>query len=186
MVGLFFEGQTLSVTKLLGIGCTVVGTLMVILVGYRFREKHTTQFLERFEVGLALGGLTSIFWSLNTFAVARGGRDLSPHVSNLVRMAIALVLCPVVGFLLHRKWRAGISWRAVQPFAGVFVLEAFGGSFFFMYGLTHAPLAIASALSSLAPVIAVAAAWFFGSERVSALKALGVSLAVAVAILLVS
>jgi drug/metabolite transporter (DMT)-like permease len=183
--GYLFQGEVLSPTKIAGITCTVTGTILVVLVGYHHRQKNATHWLDRFEVGLGLGFLTSLCWALNTFSVARGGQGLSPNVANTVRMLVALVLCPIIGYFILRKWRGGISWKRFKPLGWIFVLEAYGGSFFFMYGLSHAPLAVASALSSLAPVISVPAAWAGKHEPVSWIKAMGVCIAVVGAVLLV-
>jgi drug/metabolite transporter (DMT)-like permease len=183
--GYAFQSEALSPIKVVGIVGTVTGTILVVLVGYHHRQKNAKHWLDRFEVGLGLGFLTSLFWALNTFSVARGGQGLSPNVANAVRMLVALGLCPIIGYFILGKWRGGISWKRFKPLGWVFVLEAYGGSFFFMYGLSHAPLAVASALSSLAPVISVPAAWAGKHEPVSWLKALGVCIAVAGAVLLV-
>ncbi|MBU6376111.1 MAG: DMT family transporter [Bdellovibrionales bacterium] len=183
--GVIFEGHSLSALKILGVVCTVLGTVVVVLVGYRHRNRIITDFFDRFEVGLALGFITSLFWALNTFAVSKGAQGLSPHVANSVRMIAALAICPVVGLVLQRKWRTGIPWQSFKPVSWVFALEAYGGSFFFVYGLAHSPLAVASALSSLSPVIAVPMAWMGKHEPVSWVKALGVCVAVLGAILLV-
>lgn len=183
--GFFWDSQALSVLKSIGIACTVIGTVLVVLVGYRFRARVSSSFLDRFEVGVALGFLTSISWAVNTFAVSRGMKGLTPHVANSVRMVIALVLCPSIAWILTRKWRGAIPLGRFKQFGWAFFLEAYGGSFFFVYGFSHAPLAVASALSSLAPVIAVPVAWMTRQEPVSGWKALGVCLAVTGAILLV-
>jgi drug/metabolite transporter (DMT)-like permease len=183
--GFFFFGQSLSILKILGVASTVAGTVVVILVGYHHRKREVESWIERFPVGVLFGALTSIFWAINAFAVARGTEGLAPHFANSVRMVIAVGLCPVIGFFLFRQWRFGISWRRFVPVSWVFVLESYGGSFFFVYGFAHAPIAVASALSSLAPVIAVPVAWWSKHEAVSFWKAAGVALAVFGAILLV-
>lgn len=183
--GVLFEGQSLSTIKILGVVCTVLGTVIVVLMGYRHRQRVISDIFDRFEVGLALGFTTSLFWALNTFAVSRGAQGLSPHVANSVRMISALAICPLVGLALQRKWRTGIPWRSFKPVSWVFALEAYGGSFFFVYGLSHTSLAVASALSSLSPVIAVPMAWVGKHEPVSWVKALGVCVAVLGAVLLV-
>lgn len=183
--GVAVQGEALAPLQIAGVICTVTGTMIVVLVGYRHRQRHAGHWLDRFEVGVGLGFLTSLFWALNTFAVARGGQGLSAHVASAVRMAIALGLCPLIGFFIAKQWKGGIAWKSLKPVGWVFVLEAYGGSFFFMYGLSHAPLAVASALSSLAPVISVPAAWAGRHEPVSWIKALGVCLAVMGAVLLV-
>jgi drug/metabolite transporter (DMT)-like permease len=58
--------------------------------------------------------------------------------------------------------------------AWFFVAEAFFGSIFFLYGLSHSSLVLGSTLSSLAPVIAVPIAWLWGLEKLSLYRTLGV------------
>lgn len=183
--GYLFQGEVLAPLKVLGIGLTVSGTMLVVLVGYRHRRRGRPSGLERFEVGLSLALLTSFFWALNSFAIARGGAGLSPHVVNSVRMGIALGLCPLIGWVVHRRWAGGVPWQRLKPWSWVFLLEAYGGSFFFVYGFAHAPVGIAAALSSLSPVIAVPTAWVGRHEPVSLWKGFGVCIAVAGAVLLV-
>jgi drug/metabolite transporter (DMT)-like permease len=74
----------------------------------------------------------------------------------------------------------------MRPYLLIFVIEAFGGSLLFIYGLTHSTLAVSAALSSLAPVISVPIAWGRRTEPVSWTKALGICLAVAGTVILLT
>jgi drug/metabolite transporter (DMT)-like permease len=60
----------------------------------------------------------------------------------------------------------------------VFFLETCLGSFFYIYGLSHSPLAVASTLTSLAPVLSVPVAIVLGLERFSFVRTLGICLVV--------
>ena len=179
--GWIFKGEPLVMGQSFGIVLALFGTLLVILSGYRIQAEGA-----RYGRGVAFGLLTSGFWALNSWAVAAGGAGLSPWVGNSIRMGIALLLCGVTASALRRKVRLGLPWGALRPYVGIFAFEAFGGSFFFLYGLTHTSLAVASSLSSLAPVIAVPLAWFRKSERLTATKVTGVLLAVTGVVILLT
>jgi drug/metabolite transporter (DMT)-like permease len=68
---------------------------------------------------------------------------------------------------------------ALRRAGWIFVLEAYGGSMVFMYGLANSPLVLGSALTSLAPVISVPVALALGLEKPSFLRTFGVATVVA-------
>jgi len=180
LAGVMFKGEILTFQQWTGVLLAVAGTLTVILSGYVPGQA------KGYGAGIGFGLLTSVFWALNSWAVAEGGRGISPWVGNSIRMGIALGLCGVASSLIRRRPTPGLPWKALRPFTAIFVFEAFGGSLLFLYGLTHASLAVSAALSSLAPVIAVPLAGLTRTEKVTPIKAAGVVLAVAgVVILLV-
>lgn len=181
VAGWLFKGEALGFQQGAGIALAVLGTLMVILSGYRVKAQGV-----RYGRGVAFGLLTSGFWALNSWAVAEGGAGISPWVGNSIRMGIALFLCGVTASALRRQVRVGLPIPVLKPYLAIFAFEAFGGSFFFLYGLTHASLAVASALSSLAPVIAVPLAWLRKSEPLTPSKVMGVLLAVAGVVILLT
>ncbi len=174
----FFKGEPPSLQQSVGIGLAVAGTLLVILAGSRLKSGYGR--------GVMFGLLTSGFWGLNGWAVAEGAKGLSPWVGNSIRMVIALVLCGVASSVIRKRPRLGIPFPVLSPHLPLFAFEAFGGSWLFLYGLTHASLPVASALSSLAPVLAVPLAWLRRSEPLSNAKAAGVGLAVLGVIVLVT
>lgn len=179
--GWIFKGEPLLVGQAFGITLALLGTLLVILSGYRIQAEGV-----RYGRGVGFGLLTSGFWALNSWSVAAGGAGLSPWVGNSIRMAIALFLCGVTTSVLRRKVRLGLPFGVLKTYLGVFAFEAFGGSFLFLYGLTHTSLAVASSLSSLAPVIAVPLAWFRKSEPLTVTQVTGVLLAVAGVVILLT
>lgn len=174
--GWLFRGEDLSLRQLLGIGLALVGTFTVILSGYRFSRSQGAA--KGYGRGVAFGLLTSGFWALNSWSVAAGGAGLSPWVANTIRMSIALLLCSLASSMLHRRPRVGIPLASLRPNLPIFAFEAFGGSALYVYGLTHSSLAMASVMSSLAPVLAVPLAWVRKSEPLPAAKVAGVLIAV--------
>jgi len=65
------------------------------------------------------------------------------------------------------------------------LLEAFVGSSLFVYGLAHTDLAVGATLSSLAPLLSVPFALFYGEERWSPPRFAAVTATVAGVIILI-
>jgi drug/metabolite transporter (DMT)-like permease len=188
------RGETLTPHRALGILLTVAGTILVILAAGKkptatpvetpSASEQRKHILSR-RTGVGLAFLTSFCWCLNAIAVAEAGRTLHSAWVNVLRMGIALILCPVVGLLLarftgakapRRPWIGGKDYvRSIW----VFALEGYGGALLFTYGLTHSPLSVGPALSALAPVFAVPVAWIHGREKLFSPRTLGVLLVVA-------
>lgn len=177
-----FRGAHLSTANWVGLVTVVVGIAVVILVGKSQIERKEIdaaavkphRILDHYGFGVALGLGTSLFWALNTYATARGGEGLPMAITNSYRMLFAVILCPLVGMLVARASPRPIPMKALKPVLWVFILESVGGSTLYMYGLTHAPLAIASALSALAPAISAPIAWVLKMEKFSAAKFSGI------------
>ncbi len=198
LAGVALRGEALSAHRAVGVLLTVGGTILVILATGRgnpgapletphlARPKHAPA--KRWGLGLAFA--TSFFWSLNAVAVAEAGRTLPALWVNVLRMSFSMAFCPLVGVLIagltrsappRRPW---VSAKDIKKSLGIFIMEGFGGSLMFTYGLAHAPLSVAPALCALAPVIAVPIAWAQGQGRFLSVRTLGVLLVVAGLVLL--
>lgn len=168
LAGFFWNGDTFSLRMGVGLALTVGGVILVLLYS---PERVSLRFPFR---GLALGLLTSVLWALNSFAVSRAGKDLSAPVGNVVRMVMGLLLSAGLGKIFFPKSSLLLPVEEIRKWGWVLALEAFGGSYFFIYGLAHSSLAVGAALSSLAPALSVPLAWVLGSERFSWGRTLGV------------
>jgi len=187
---LVFRGETLPSAKYFGILIVIVGTIFVILSGARQDAtlapnvqdavRPRSRWRHDHAGGVLLAFTCALFWALNTVAVAQMGTDLDAVVVNAVRLAIALVLCPLVGIGMHglRSFKL-IPRREFLPLLPIFAIEAIAGPFFYVYGLSHSPLAIGAALTSLAPVLSVPLALMLGHEKFSWPRSLGVTAVVA-------
>lgn len=190
LAGYVFQGERVLPRQLAGLSIALMGVLTVILAipsGGALSTPATgkARFSSR-SAGVLLAGATSLLWAVNNFAVARGGADISPLVGNSIRMTIAIFLALFLGTWLAPGQARFLSRGVVRPLIWVFVLEAFGGSLFFLYGLSHSPLVVGATLAALAPVISVPIAWWVGKEAVSPLRAAGVAATVLGVWLLVS
>ena len=178
LAGSLFLGQSLKIPSLLALLMAVGGVVLVVLSDVRKEKISKDQGNHLFGLFAAL--LTSLLWSLNTYANSQVRPEISSAVANSIRMGVALVVCPVFIFLLQKRGRRHFTverkdWKRL---GWVFGFEGAGGAFFFVYGLTHSPLAVASALSSLAPAIAVPIALLSRRESLSKTKVIGVLFAV--------
>jgi len=137
--------------------------------------------------GFLLAGATSFFWALNTFAIAKGGAGLPVAAVNAYRMGFAALLIPLVALLL--RGHGGpllVPAREMRRAWPYFLLESVGGTALFVVGLTHSPLAVAAALTSLAPVLSVPFALLIGKERLSPRVLAGICVVTAGIVLLVA
>lgn len=189
--GALLERQALDFTKLMGVLLIVAGVVAVILSGAKnedlvpaspvlYESTSHSKWRKKFWksqrfLGVMLAMFASFGWAMNAIAVAKLGVHLNAMFVNVLRLGIALVLCPVIGVMMNgkRSFRL-ISRKAFLPFLPAFAFECICGPFFFVYGLSHASLAIGSTLSSLAPAISVPVAVALGHERFSKLKTSGV------------
>jgi drug/metabolite transporter (DMT)-like permease len=168
-----YGGVPLGFSQLAGLLLTVGGVIAVILCAPRQKIQISGGAKRRFMTrrsGVILGFGASAMWALNSFAVARGGVDVTAPVGNSVRMALALILSFAFGKVFSAGAPSVLPARVVRRYLWVFGIEAFGGSYFFLYGLSHSSLVVGSTLASLAPVIAVPVAWAVGLEKISPLR----------------
>lgn len=166
LIGWVLRGEALSPRQGLGLGLALGGVVAVLLLG-RAQPPHARATSRSYVLGGALALGTSAFWALNSYAVAHVGSDLNPLLANTVRMLLALVLVPAVGWALGTRGPWILPKRDLLRSYWVIALESFGGSLTFVYGLAHTTLAIGATLSSLAPVLAVPMAWAMRTEAVS-------------------
>ena len=183
--GWLFLGQRVAPAGLAGVALVVAG--VVTVVRQRSGGGDEASPRQGHAAGVALAFATSLFWALNTFAIARGGSGIPVAAVNSFRMGFAAALIPLASLLLRGR-RPPLLVPAVEvrrswPF---FLLESVGGTALFVVGLTRSPLAVAAALTSLAPVLSVPFAVLIGRERLGARVVAGIAVVTAGIVLLVA
>jgi drug/metabolite transporter (DMT)-like permease len=164
--GAFVDHQWLTVTQTAGLLVTVVGVALVILSAPKpaQADSHAGDgsqvngaALQRpsRSIGFLLAFFAAFLWALNSYCVTRGGQGITAPVGNTVRMTAAVLLCLIIGKFLYPKERITLPQSVFRRWGWLFVLEAYGGSYFFVFGLAHSSLAVGSTLVALAPVISV-------------------------------
>lgn len=182
LAAFFFHGETLNGLQDVGLVATVAGVITVILNEPRTHEGRKHSKASPTTRGVLTAFACSFFWALNSYSVSEAGRGMSAFVGNAIRMMLALPLCGLMSaaFGSLKTSRPGLILpaSALRGSVWIFVMEAFGGSFFFVYGLSHSPLALGSALTSLAPVLSVPVALALKVERFSIPRTLGICVVV--------
>src|SRR5262249_47189344 len=119
-------------------------------------------------------------------SIKLGSPGLTVWQCNAIRYVIALVLLTAqVQFLRNAspQTRPAVGWLPLVP---AIVIDAFFGSIFYVYGLSHTDLAVGATLSSLAPLLSFPVAIWLGEERWSAARFSAAGATVAGIVLLVS
>lgn len=176
------DGHALSLIQLFGLLLAVMGVVIVILSAPTpesnpssdSTQLSTKSWLSDRRNGVLLAIATSVLWALNAFALSRGAENLPVSVCNSIRMLLAMGISATIGFFLAPGCPILLPRHQLRSSLWLFVLEAFGNSIFYFYGITRSPLVVGAILTSLAPVIAVPVAWAFGEERISASRTAGI------------
>ena len=201
-MGSLYSAEDVSLLQLCGVGVTILGLITVILNRSRTNNEPsasglsgglsgdlsgTSAGLKKWSLflGVGLATFASILWAINSFATAKGGMGIITPVGNTVRMMFALFLTAGLGRFLTPASSLVLPRRILRKFFWVFVLEAFAGSYMYVYGMSNSSLAVGATLSSLSPVVSVPVAVLFGIEKFSILRTLGVCITVAGVSLLV-
>jgi drug/metabolite transporter (DMT)-like permease len=177
------HGEALNGYQSAGLVTAVGGVITVILNEPRAstdKEDKESAFgeISKTTRGVLLAIMSSFFWALNSYSVSEAGHGMSAFVGNSVRMMLALPLCGLMSAAFGARGRLLLPVGQIRRSGWVFVMEAFGGSFFYVYGLSHSRLALASTLTSLAPVLSVPVALALRIERFSLGRTLGICLVV--------
>lgn len=181
LAGLSFRHEFLTVLQWCGLVLAVGGVAFVIVTQTPQERSSLTGVRSgrTIQQGVLLALATSFFWATNSYATSQAGMGLSVSVANTVRMSLALLLITVFFLFSGGALRAlPLPGVELKRSLGIIVLESFGGSFFYLYGLTHAPLAVGATLTSLAPVIAVPVAVAFRMEKFSFWRTFGILMVV--------
>lgn len=187
-----FLGESPSFLEIVGMMMAISGTLIIVLVGKNQKGSLLSEvpdnlsFLKSYKVGILLAFATSLFWAYNSFATYRGGIGLPPAAVNIIRMSTALVTCSlIVLFQKGREAKFFLERQDYRQYLPIFIFEAFGGGFLYIYGMTHSSITVGSTLTSLSPVFAVPIAVFLGWEKFSLLKTLAILVVVLGGVLMV-
>lgn len=181
LAGVIFRGDMVTGRQWAGLLLTVSGLVLVILFVPGAKVPKETEGalsdsrLSRRWVGVILALAASLFWALNGYAIAQAGSELSAWVVNAVRMLVGIGVTALFCRLMSPGKPLFFPARIWKKSGWAIGIEAFGGSFFFAYGLANSPLVLAAILCALAPVISVPFVWLLGLERVSIPRTLGVA-----------
>lgn len=186
LVGWLFRGEVLGVERFFGLLLVVAGSVAVIRGDSKLKTEAVPGLRNRRAWGIALAIFTSILWSFNPLAMAEASTILPVLTVNAVRMTFALIVCPLLAVASSGPTFLSEARVDIKKHWPIFLLEAGVGSFLYVYGASHAPLAVAAALSSLAPVVSVPVSIALNLEKPSGLRIAGVFTVVSGVLLLVT
>ncbi len=193
LIRFFSQGEVLRSVQIIGLIVAVVGIAAVILTDpKKVRDPADLEnpnpaiqaWMKKKSVGIAFGLITAFCWAMNSYTVGMASLELHAAVANTVRMLVAILLIPIFFFVTNKKLVTPLPFSVLKSMGWVFAMEAFGGSFFFAYGLSHTPMVIGGVLSSLAPVLSVPIAIALRLEKFSWARTLAILLTVSGLILL--
>lgn len=175
LAGVFLEGQQLRPLQWSGLFLSVTGVVLVILnapklpvsVKMGASEVKAHPFLKKKSVGVCCALLTTSFWALNGYSVAKGGSGIDPVLGSMIRMIAAVLFVGIVSLIFTRQRARLLPRPELRKYGWIFVLESFFGSCCFVYGLSRSSLVLGSTLSALAPVLAVPVSIALKLERFS-------------------
>jgi drug/metabolite transporter (DMT)-like permease len=199
LYGALFRAEPFGPWRVLGLLACVLG------IGALLAQAHpggaTPQRGSLLGIGLAL--LTSLFWAGNAVCLKLGAQGLSLAQTNSVRFCLgALLLMAQLPLKLRNELahepeaRPGLPraqepermhmWQLARRLWLPLLADTGLGSVAFAYGITHTDLALGATLSSLSPLVALPIAAAMGSERITFMKVLAVSVTVGGVVLLVT
>jgi drug/metabolite transporter (DMT)-like permease len=111
-----------------------------------------------------------VLWAGNSVSIKFGAVGLNVFEANAIRYVIAWVILFGQVRLARTAPPSTTPQGGWLPLLPAIIADAFFGSVFYVYGLSHSDLATGSALSSQAPLLSVPFAIMLGEERWSAAR----------------
>ncbi len=144
-------------------------------------------------IGVLLSLSASVFWAGNTYSIRRGAVGQHFLLVNAFRYLVALLVMSLAQRVLRSKAQpeARLSMQSPSPkslsprFVITVLIEAFGGSSIFVYGLSHSELSVAAPLTALAPLFAVPIGLLLRTETLNPRRLAAILITVAGVVLLV-
>ena len=161
-----FKGEILSAGKWIGLLLLIAGVITIVIQGRKEHLEKKTHFLHW--VGVSI--FVSILWAGTAFCTSQSTLTSDPVLATAIRMAAAIpaISAAAIGVLNRLDPKPLFLPRGLYlKFFPLFAVEGFGGALAYVYAMSHSHLAVASALSSLAPVLSVPFAIALGLERTS-------------------
>ncbi|UCE09952.1 MAG: DMT family transporter [Candidatus Thorarchaeota archaeon] len=180
---IFFLGEPLIVTRLVGAVIAVVG--IVILSNEQSKENSSSEESGISDViGIGLALLTALLYAAGTTILQVGLSDIDPFAGNFLRVAFgSIAFVPMFAVARYRGMpRPTMRATKVVAIAGFFGMGI--GSLLYVTAVKYAGAAITSVLASTAPLWAVPVSVFFLKERLTRMSVVGI-LATVVGVFLV-
>lgn len=139
---------------------------------------------ERFWFGVGAAALASLAWAISTVLVKPPLSEMSATTAQAIRLPVASMVLWLTPWARTVPAAFARSSRTVQVRIAILGVITSVSSVMFVAGVKHAGVAVASVLSSTAPMFAIPLAVIFLDERVTFRAFLGIVLTLAGIILL--
>jgi drug/metabolite transporter (DMT)-like permease len=174
LLAAFFLNEPLTPRLAVGSVLTLGGVVLTV-VG---ETRSTAAARERFWIGIGAATLASVAWAASVVALKPALAEVDAIQAQAVRLPVAAVLL----WMTPWSWGGLMALRRQSPHAR-WRLLALGGltavsSILFVAGVRHAGVAVATVLSSTAPIFAIPLGLLFLNERVPAVAAVGATVTV--------
>jgi drug/metabolite transporter (DMT)-like permease len=163
-----FLDESLTVRVAVGSVLTLGGVGLTVMT-----EKPGSHGRERFWLGVGAATLASLAWAASVIVLKPSLGEVDAIQAQAVRLPVAAALL----WLTPWSWGGAVSLRRQESTALVW-LAALGGltaisSIMFVAGVRHAGVAVATVLSSTAPIFAIPLGFILLGERVTASAVVG-------------
>jgi drug/metabolite transporter (DMT)-like permease len=180
LLGYIILGETLSRTKIFGIGLVVTGILLAI----RYRDCKSSGASEETQGSVIVGVLFAVLSGIcaaSAVLIARPvvANGVDPAAAATIRAAAGLIglliLSRIPGFKGVRPITASIAVRSAA--SGLLGMGA--GMTLVLFALSERPVGVVSALSSTTPVLILPLLWLINGMRPAFAAWIGAAIAVA-------
>lgn len=172
IISFFLFDEVLSLRSLLGIGLTLIGVLLVVLmrapekgVQWRFSPK-----------GIAYGLLAAIGQAVGLVLSKLGMGGSDPFTATQIRLIAATIAFILVILFTRRVPAVKVALRERQSLATI-IFTAFVGTFLgvtlSLAAVQNTQTAVASAILSIMPVLVIPVNWLLFKEKIQAAELLG-------------
>jgi drug/metabolite transporter (DMT)-like permease len=168
-----FLDEPLTLTIMVGALVTLAG-LVFIVAPWAERAPE-----ERFWFGVGTAALASLAWAVSTVLVKPPLSEMDAVTAQAIRLPLASASLWLTPWARSIPRALARSSRGARVRIGVLGVITAVSSVMFVAGVKHAGVAVASVLSSTAPMFAIALAVVFLGERLTARALLGAAVTVA-------
>ena len=183
IIAIFFIGETIIVSRFVGIIIAVIG---VSLLSREQAVNNDSQELTKFDgLGIGLALIAALCWSLGGILLQVGVADIEPIDANFVRMLFGgAIFVPVVLTAVNRGMPKPTR-KATKIIVGAGFLGMTLGSLLYTYAVKMIGASVAALLGSTSPLFAVPVSMILLKESVSKRSILAILLTVSGVVLVI-